>query len=105
MTGAVFAAPYVDPSFVARYMKTYGNDVQVAWAAMGYEFAKLSAKLLGNLEKNLSADEILRRLSTASGNQGTASRFVFEESSDGSGFDFEVTTCRVEADRIIDITQ
>lgn len=105
MSGAVFAAPWIDASFIESYKERYGNDVQVAWAANGYEFAKLTGKLFGNEYQKLSADEIIKRYTSNKDEQGSSSRFKYEESADGSGFDFKTVARRVQADRIVDITQ
>jgi ABC-type branched-subunit amino acid transport system substrate-binding protein len=105
MAGAVFAAPWIDASFIETYKERYGNDVQVAWAANGYEFAKLTGRLFGNEDQKLSADEIIKRYTSNKDEQGSSSRFKYEESADGSGFDFKTVARRVEADRIVDIAQ
>ncbi len=105
MVGAVFAAPWIDTSFIETYRKRYGNDVQAAWAANAYEFAKLTGRLFGNEHQKLPADEIIKRYTSNRDEQGSSSRFKYEESADGSGFNFKAVARRVEADRIVNVTQ
>jgi len=103
MTGAVFAAPYSNPSFVQRYVQAFGNDFQVAWAANGYEYAILTAKLFGRGNESLGAAQIVARYRSANQEQGEAAIYKFIESIEGSGFDFKVVARRIEADKIVDL--
>ncbi|NDC39277.1 MAG: ABC transporter substrate-binding protein [Proteobacteria bacterium] len=104
MAGAVFAAPWIDSSFVETYRKRYGNDVQVASAANGYEFANLTGRLFGKEHRKLSGEQIIKRYTLNKDEQGSASRFKYEESAEGSGFDFKAVARRVEFDRIVDLS-
>lgn len=103
MTGAVFAAPYADSDFVKNYVNTHGNDYQVAWAANGYEFAVLTAKLFGNSPDTINPDDVINRYKSSTDTQGTATTFKFNESAEGSGFDFKVVARKVEQDSIVDL--
>jgi len=105
MTGAVFAAPYADSQFVERYVKQYGNDLQVAWAANGYEFAMLTAKLFGKSHEKLTSDQILTQYKSSDIEQGATSTFKYNESSEGSGFDFKVVGRKIEVDKIVDFSE
>jgi branched-chain amino acid transport system substrate-binding protein len=105
MTGAVFIAPYADSGFVQRYVKTFGNDLQAAWAANGYEYALLTAKLFGEKQEKLTADQILERYKSSDKEQGETATYKFNESPEGSGFDFKVVARKIEADKIVDITK
>ncbi len=99
MEGVVFAGPAYDSGFVARYKETFGNDLQVAWAANSYEFAMLTAELFGKDSSNKTADSVLERYRSASAERGHAARYVYDK----SGFDFQVALRRIEVDRIVDV--
>jgi ABC-type branched-subunit amino acid transport system substrate-binding protein len=55
MEGAVFPALDVDNGFRARYMKRFGDEVQLGWAANAYDFAMLSA-----LRKDKLKDQVIK---------------------------------------------
>lgn len=103
MIGSVFAGPYVDQSFLGRYVKDYGNEFQVAWAANSYEYALLTVKLFGDTKDKLTGDQILDRYKSSTEEQGSATRFRYNESAEGSGFDFKVVGRKIQPDRIVDI--
>ena len=103
MTGSVFAGPSVEPAFVERYVKVYGNDAQVAWAANSYEFALLTGKLFNSSTTQISAEEILARYRSLKGEHGEAARYSYDESAAGSGFDFKVVARMVERHHIADL--
>ncbi|RIL12033.1 MAG: hypothetical protein DCC75_01235, partial [Proteobacteria bacterium] len=80
------------------------NDLQVAWAANGYEFAMLTASLFGPAPQKLSAQQILELYRASRQPDGlAATEFWFKESPEGSGFDFKVVNRRIESDKIIDL--
>lgn len=105
MTGAVFAAPFADSRFVARYVKKYGNDLQVAWAANAYEFALLTGKFFGEQQEKPEADQILQMFRDLKQEQGETSKYRYNESSEGSGVDFKVVARLIQKDSIVDIVK
>jgi len=105
MNGAIFGAPFVDDAFVSRYVKQYGNDAQVSWAANAYEFAILCARLLGNETSKLSPEVIVARFRAADQTQGRAANYKYNESSEGSDIDFRVVMREVKENRIVSVSE
>lgn len=105
LTGTIFAGPFVDHSFVSRYIKLYNNDIQAAWAANAYDFAVLTAKLFGEKNSRLSSEQIIQTYKNSSQvqNEETATKHKYVESPEGSGFDPKVVVRRIEADRIVNV--
>lgn len=101
MDGAVFAAPYVDPDFVARYKATFGNDLQVAWAANGYDFAELLARVIDRRPDTQEDSTLLDALRKEQGVElGSAARYRFDSSPEGPGFNFKVVAKQIRGERI-----
>jgi branched-chain amino acid transport system substrate-binding protein len=105
MEGAVFAAPFADAAFVARYVQQFGNDLQAAWAANGYDFALFIARVFGSSVRPIPADEIIRRLKSEDKELGEATRFKFNKSLEAPAFDVKVVTRTVKAGKIIDLVE
>lgn len=105
MNGSVFVAPFVDPAFTERYIKRYGNDLQVAYAANGYEFAVLMGRLFGNAASRPSADEVMHSLNNTEVKPAGAAIYEYDSSEIGRGFNFKVVMKKVENDRIVNIAQ
>ena len=60
LEGGYIAHFYIDPSFVKKYVHRYSTDVQVVYAGAAYENALLLADLFGNLDRQLSKEEIMQ---------------------------------------------
>ena len=103
MEGAVFATGLVDSGFVERYRKQYGNDLQLTWAANGYEFAMLVAAVFGQTAERLSAEEVIARLRNARVESGGAAEYRFHDSDGSAGFDSKVGMRKVLQGSIVEV--
>ena len=99
MEGAVYVHNEVTPEFVERYQKAFGNQSQLAFAAMAYEFASLVGELFNGNGAALSSDEIIGKLSEVKSRKGLAMgnfQFVATKSG-GRYFDFPIAVKKVHA--------
>lgn len=104
MTGAVFPAHYVDQAFVGRYTAEYGNDVQLAIAAIAHDFALIVGRSFGNIgREQLKAEDVVRKFKHTRKEAGYATEFNFDDAV--NGFDFRLIMRRVEKDRIVDLVK
>jgi ABC-type branched-subunit amino acid transport system substrate-binding protein len=103
MSGAIFSAPHATKEFRARYVNIFGNDLQVAWAAMAYEFASLTGRLFSKIDVELKPEQIIERYKGVVGEQGEAARFRYNESGEGAGFDFNVVSQEVVGNSFLEL--
>lgn len=94
MDGAVYPSIAVTDKFRDQYVTAYRSEVQVPFAAMGYDLVELCAKLADCKRK--TTDEIissLRHIGSLSGATGKIS--YVEPAEAGPGFDFPITISSV----------
>ena len=102
MNGAVYSHVDFDPDFRDRYLKRYGDDIEIAYAANAYDFILLTGKLLGSHGRKLSAEEILALYAAVPPERGVSGLRQFKESADGGRyFDFPVVVRRIDGNTIV----
>lgn len=92
MQGAVFPGLDVQDNFRKEYLETYGNDIQLGWAANAYDFSLLAGSIANKFKgQKISRLEFLnefKKISSFDGAEGHV--FYKEDSSLGNGFEFPV---------------
>jgi ABC-type branched-subunit amino acid transport system substrate-binding protein len=80
INGAVFPDLGVTSAFRKRYLQTYGNDIQIAFAANAYDVASLVASTFANSPSGaLSSEEVLEKMRKQPSLIGAHGSFVFQE--------------------------
>lgn len=100
MAGAVYVHNKVEPSFIERYQNLYGNQSELAFGAMAYEFASLSGELFNDNGPILSADQIMKKLMETKVREGKATgQYKFIQTSDGDRhFSFPMAVKQIQDD-------
>jgi branched-chain amino acid transport system substrate-binding protein len=94
---AIFASFNSNDEFQTNYKNIYENDVQINYAAIAYEFAKLTAKLFENTKPTITAEEIVEKYKNSGVQQGVLGQYSFAESPiDGPRFRFPVYLKRIK---------
>jgi hypothetical protein len=70
---------------------------------MAYEFASLTGRLFGEIDLKLRPEQIIERFKGIVEEQGEVTRFRYNESEEGAGFDFNVVSQEVIADKFIEL--
>ena len=104
---AVFPDLAVTEEFRNKYMQTFGNDIQIAFAANAYDLATQVARTFSKVDRaNLNADQIVQLLKSSSAFKGAHGDFKFENSSTyGPAFVSDIRLRKVEKGDIITIQQ
>lgn len=105
MTGAVFPAHYVDQAFMQRYITAFGNELQLAIAAIAHDFALITGSNFGNGGgQALKAEDIVQKFKQAAGKRdGFATDFSFDPPV--NGFDFRLIMRKIDKDRIVNLAE
>ena len=103
MEGAVFPAHYVDKGFAKKYRDTYGNDLQLAIAAIAYDFALKTGRVFSDDSFPNSGEAVLRHFQALDTKTPFATEFVYDPSV--HGFDFRLILRKVSGGRIVDVVQ
>ncbi len=103
--GAVFPDLGVTEAFRSRYRQTYGNDIQIAFAANAYDVASLVASAFSQTPAGtLTSAEVLSKLKNMPPLIGAHGSFVFEQSHDhGPAFVSEIIIRKIEGGEIHDL--
>jgi branched-chain amino acid transport system substrate-binding protein len=103
--GAIFPDLGVAPSFRKRYMERFGNDIQISFAANGYDVTALVARTFGvSKQGTLNPIDIVERLKTAPPVQGAHGGFSFRQSREfGAAFASTPVVREVRGDEILDL--
>jgi len=90
MNGAVYVHNQVESSFVDRYQATFGNQSQLAFGGMAYEFASTVGGLFNIGGSQLSSEQVLEKFSLLTSQSGKAmGSYRFTRSANGDRyFDF-----------------
>jgi len=64
MDGSIFTTNTVHTDFIRRYVEKYKNVSQLGFGALAYEFSLLAGKLYNERGSQLSAEEIINRLTS-----------------------------------------
>jgi len=101
MNGAIYSHNIVKYNFKNLYVKRYGNDFQIAYAANAYEFAKLIIHLFGGLSEKLSAETILEKIAQTESTDGAAGKYTVEKSSESGSYSrFPIAVKQIEGTNI-----
>ncbi len=91
MNGTVYPHNPVPTDFYTRYLATYKNDSQVAYAINGYDFATLIGREFNDSGTKLSGDEILTKLESTPPQNGQVGPYEFKnDPQHGKYFDFPI---------------
>ncbi len=72
MNGSVFSNTKIYPSYIERYNSRYGDQNQLSFGSLAYEFAISTAKLFRD-DKDLDGSEIMKRWQSLPSSNGVAS--------------------------------
>jgi branched-chain amino acid transport system substrate-binding protein len=101
MDGAVYSQINVSDQFQQKYLETYGEDIQIGYAANGYDFAVLVADLFGKLNSSLSTEEILKAFMVTKKHQGVTGAYQFKITSEGDRyFQFDMAVKKIKSGKI-----
>lgn len=96
MEGVLFVHNDVSPEFEDLYVKRFGNDIQIPWAANAFDFSLLIGELFNTLDKTPSAERILTLLSSARMQNGAGGPFTFVDSpSHGKYFEYPIVVKKI----------
>ena len=102
MNGSVYSHVGFDPAFRERYVKRFGDDIEIAYAANSYDFISLTGKLFGAAAKRPAAEEILNAFMASPPETGVSGLRTFRGTeAEGRYFDFPVVVRRIEGNRIV----
>jgi len=102
MEGAVYSHNIVSQKFRERYIKAFGDDIQIAYAANAYEFARLTASLFANREKIPSSTQILAAYTGVEEQDGVTGPYRFKSSSDGDRyFEFDIRVKKIAGGKVV----
>ena len=104
MEGAVFAAMSVTDDFSQRYIKRFGGDNRISFAANAYDFATLSASLFGPGSKDLSPEQILAKYRGVSKYSGAGGDIHYVDTkTEGPSFLFPIRVRQIGRDKMVDV--
>jgi branched-chain amino acid transport system substrate-binding protein len=103
MEGAVYPTIRATDEFRKLYLKQYGDNFQVAFAALGYDLALLCKQLLDKNPKRLSPTEMMKALRNSLPINGATGQMRYLEGPEaGPGFDFPVGLRVVRGETSVD---
>jgi branched-chain amino acid transport system substrate-binding protein len=101
MDGAVYSQINVSDQFQQKYLKEYGNDIQIGYAANAYDFATLVSKLFGELKTPLKENEILNAFTATKEYQGVTGPYRFVVTPQGDRyFQFDMAVKKIKSGKI-----
>jgi ABC-type branched-subunit amino acid transport system substrate-binding protein len=81
INGSVFPDLGVSKEFQQRYLKRFGNDIQIAFAANAYDVATMVGALFGNSESSsMTSDQIVVRIKSSKNFSGAHGSYHYEDS-------------------------
>lgn len=81
INGSVFPDLGVTKEFQARYLKRFGNDIQIAFAANAYDVATMVGTLFGSSDSSsLTPDQIVAQIKLMKEFKGAHGTYRYEES-------------------------
>lgn len=99
MSGAVYVHNIVQDWFRKIYLDKFGNDYQIAYAAIAHEFAVLAGKLFGQRPGPLDPELILRSILSFPGRDGAAGKCTLRQGLTGQKyFSFPVAVKRIDGE-------
>jgi ABC-type branched-subunit amino acid transport system substrate-binding protein len=99
MDGALFVHNDVSSEFESEYIKQFGNDIQIPWAANTYDFVMLAGSLLNNFSQKPAAEEILNLLSKAQVANGAGGSYHYVDSEAvGKYFEYPIVVKAIRGD-------
>jgi len=102
MEGAVYSHNVVTQKFRERYIDSFGDDIQIAYAANAYEFARLTASLFSGLKQLPTSDQILNAYTGVAAQDGVTGPYRFTSSSDGDRyFEFEIRVKKIAGGKVV----
>ena len=107
MEGVIFANHHVEATFRKFYQEKYGNDIQITWAALAFEFRRAIDKLSPALLSATNAREridIFAGLPEQSG-EATGRYAVIRSRENGIYFRFPLTLKTVKDSRIVEMPE
>ncbi len=103
MNGAVYSHISATEEFRERYVRKFGDDIQLSYAANAYDFATLVGRLFGRLESRIDAEGILKAFQREEPGVGASgAREFVSTASLGNFFRFPVVVRRVQGEKIVD---
>ena len=104
MNGAVFPAVDVTEDFRGRYLKTYGNEVQLGWAANAYDFLHLIAANKGSLQGK-TGTALLSALAGISSFHGAEGEIRYRDDEHGRRFVFPLVVKKIDGESFVSIPE
>ena len=102
MEGAVYTHLAALPEFIERFKNRVGDDVQVAYAAQGYDFAILTADLFGKPPFKPKAETVIKKLTSAGERDGSLGKYrVRNDTPSGTYFEFPVAVKQIKDGKIV----
>ena len=100
--GSVYSQLGVDESFRERYIKRFGDDIQIAYAANAYDFVSVADKALRDLPSHPAAEKVLDALAKSADASGMCGphRYRVSEKS-GKFFEFDIVVKKIEGSKIV----
>ena len=96
LSDAVYAHVTVDSSWHKKYYETFGDDIQVSYAAVAHDIFLAIAKTVADQQEAASGASVLEALAKLPAQNGAAGKFFSTVSAqDGRYIDFQVTLKRV----------
>ena len=91
MSGAVYPNNVVQQWFSDKYIGQFANDIQITFAANGYDFARLLSELFPVNQGTVSPQDIIKQFESTSKRDGASGVFHFSNSDEGGKFfDFPI---------------
>ncbi len=85
--------------FRSKYLKEYGNESQLTFAASAYDMTMLVGELVSK-DNNLNAQSLLSKMRLVKDREGVLGKFSFEDSAQyGQFFEYPVVVKRIENGR------
>ncbi len=106
INGTFFDQIRVTDEFRKLYISKYGNDIQIGSAAQSYDIGMLVADLFGKMDKKLTAEEVIERVSKMSPRQGATGQFKFTDTRDsGKEIRMPVSMKEVKGKKIVTLRE
>ena len=103
MEGAVFGVMNVDLAFHQLYLKRFGADNRISFAASAYDFANITGKLFDSNSNKLAPEEILAAYRRLPAQQGATGDFKYVDTAyEGPSFVFPIQVKKIEGQKIVD---
>lgn len=103
MEGAVFGVMNVEPAFHQMYLKRFGSDNRISFAASAYDFANITGKLFDSNSNKLAPEEILAAYRSLPPQQGATGDFKYVDTTyEGPSFVFPIRVKKIVGHKIVD---